>query len=253
MSYSYRAILADYSATALFRRRAPAGQAAGHGTDIASGDTPHYSAVIADDHQIVRAGLRAAIETPGLVEPLGVRVVAEAGDGVEAITAVRQHRPHLLLLDVSMPKAGGVEVVGEVKRWSPATKIAVFTGVTAPGLVGSLINSGIDGLFSKAAPNEYMYEKLPVILRGGRAIAQSFLDILEREPQQEILTDRERQTLNCIVRGQSNKEIATTLGISIKTVDKHRTSLMQKLHVNSVAQLLARAVKDGLIDPAKEL
>ena len=212
-----------------------------------------YRAVIADDHQIVRAGLRAALETPGLIEPEGVSVLDEAADGIAAIAAVRKHRPELLLLDVSMPLAGGIEVVGEVKRWSPATRIAVFTGITAPGLVSRLINSGIDGLFSKAAPNEFMYAKLPVILRGGKAIAQSFLDILEREPQEQTLTDRERQTLNCIVRGQSNKEIAETLGISIKTVDKHRTSLMQKMHVNSVAQLLARAVKDGLIDPAKEL
>jgi DNA-binding NarL/FixJ family response regulator len=212
-----------------------------------------YRAVIADDHQIVRAGLRAALETPGLIEPEGVTVLDEVADGVAAIASVRKHRLELLLLDVSMPLAGGIEVVGEVKRWIPATRIAVFTGVTAPGLVSGLINSGIDGLFSKAAPNEFMYAKLPVILRGGKAIAQSFLDILEREPQQDTLTDRERQTLNCIVRGQSNKEIAETLGISIKTVDKHRTSLMQKMHVNSVAQLLARAVKDGLIDPAKEL
>ena len=215
--------------------------------------TPHYRAVIADDHQIVRAGLKAAIETPGLVEPEGIAVIAEAGDGVSAIAAIRQHKPHLLLLDVSMPQAGGVEVVVETKRWSPDTRIAVFTGVTAPGLISALVNSGVDGLFSKAAPNEYMYEKLPAILRGGRAIAPLFMEILEKEPQTNPLTDRERQTLNCIVRGQSNKEIAATLGISIKTVDKHRTSLMQKLGVNSVAQLLARAVKDGLIDPAKEL
>ncbi|MGE3248212.1 MAG: response regulator transcription factor [Beijerinckiaceae bacterium] len=218
-----------------------------------SGGSSRYNAVIADDHQIVRAGLRAALEMPGLVEPEGIEVMAEAGDGPAAIAAIRRCRPHLLLLDVSMPGAGGVEVVVETRRWSPETKIAVFTGVTAPGIVGSLVGSGIDGLFSKAAPNEYMYQKLPLILRGGKAIAPMFLDILEREPRQDNLTDRERQTLNCIVRGQSNKEIAETLGISIKTVDKHRTSLMQKLRVNSVAQLLARAVKDGLIDPAKEL
>lgn len=228
-------------------RKTPQGTVSGRDleeTDMADIPTPRYRAVIADDHQIVRAGLKVALETPGMIEPEGIAILDEAGDGVEAITAVRKHRPDLLLLDVSMPRAGGVEVVGEVKRWSPATRIAVFTGISAPGLVSS---------FSKAAPNEYMYEKLPVILRGGKAIAPGFLEILEREPQAQTLTDRERQTLNCIVRGQSNKEIAATLGISIKTVDKHRTSLMQKMHVNSVAQLLARAVKDGLIDPANEL
>ncbi|MCC2098156.1 MAG: response regulator transcription factor, partial [Hyphomicrobiales bacterium] len=99
--------------------------------------TPRYRAVIADDHQIVRAGLKVALETPGMIEPEGIAILDEAGDGVEAITAVRKHRPDLLLLDVSMPRAGGVEVVGEVKRWSPATRIAVFTGISAPGLVSS--------------------------------------------------------------------------------------------------------------------
>ena len=212
-----------------------------------------FTAVVADDHHIVRAGLRMALETPGLVEEDGVAVLAEAEDGLEAIAAVKRHRPNLALIDVSMPRASGVEVVVEIRMWRPETKIVVFTGVSAPGLIGGLIEAGVDGLFSKAAPNERLYEKLPQILRGGRFVDTRFLAILEDTPEDNALTPRERQTLNMIARGKSNKEMAQALGISPKTVDKHRTSLMQKLGVNSMAQLLARALKDGLIDPAQEL
>ncbi len=212
-----------------------------------------YYAVVADDHAIVRAGLRDALEKPGLVEHDGIEVVAEVGDGLSAIAEVRKHRPDLLLLDVSMPLAGGVEVMVEVRRWSPDTKVVVLTGVSAVGLVSDLVEAGVDGLFSKASSNEEMYEKLPNILRGRRHIAKQFLDILEENPKPAILTDRERQTLNLIIRGRSNKEIAEGLGISIKTVDKHRTSLMQKLKVHSVPQLMALALKEGMIDASLEL
>lgn len=188
-----------------------------------------------------------------MIENEGLEVVAEAENGLEAIAAVRRHRPDLLLLDVSMPAAGGVEVLVETRRWSADTRIVVFTGISAVGLVSELVEAGVDGLFSKAASNELMYEKLPEILRGSRHIAKTFLDILEEQPKRSPLTDRERQTLNMIVAGRSNKEIASALGISVKTVDKHRTSLMQKLNVRSVAQLLALALREGLIDPAREL
>ena len=152
-----------------------------------------------------------------------------------------------------MPLAGGVEVLVECRRWSPDTKVVVLTGISAVGLITDLIQSGVDGLFSKASSNEEMYEKLPGILRGQRFIASVFLDLLEDSPKPSLLTDRERQTLNMIISGRSNKEIAEGLGISIKTVDKHRTSLMQKLKVRSVPQLMALALKEGLIDPSIEL
>ena len=212
-----------------------------------------YHTVIADDHAIVRAGRKDALEKPGLIEENGLLVVAEAGDGVAAIAEVRKHRPDLLLLDVSMPMVGGVEVLVETRRWSPDTKVVVLTGISAVGLIGDLIESGVDGLFSKAASNDEMYEKLPKILRGERFISEPFLKILEARPKPVLLTDRERQTLNMIISGRSNKEMAEDLGISIKTIDKHRTSLMQKLQVRSVPQLMALALKEGMIDPSLEL
>ncbi|MFV1878221.1 response regulator [Nioella sp.] len=211
---------------------------------------PRFHAVIADDHAIVRAGLRTALETPGMVETDGIAVVAEAADGLQAISAVRQHRPQLLLLDVQMPHAGGLEVLLEARRWSPDTKIVILTGVMSVGKISELVSSGVDGLFSKGEDNTELYRQLPNILRGRRHIAASLVAMLEDAPDAPDLTARERQTLNLIVAGQSNKEIAETLGISAKTVDRHRTSLMQKLDLHSVAQLIAYALREGLIDPA---
>lgn len=208
----------------------------------------HY-AIVADDHAIVRAGIKDALEKPGLITAEGISVLAEAADGLEAIAMVRQHRPDLLMLDVQMPLAGGVEVLIEARRWSPDTKIVVLTGVAAVGLVSSLVDSGVDGLFSKADDNTELYQRLPGILNGQRYIAKTFVAALEEAPKPELLTARERQILNMILSGQSNKEIANALGISAKTVDKHRTSMMQKIDVHSVPQLMAFALREGLIDP----
>ncbi len=212
-----------------------------------------YTAIIADDHAIVRSGLRSALETPGLIEPIGIEVLGEAANGLESIAAVRVHKPHLLLLDVQMPLAGGTEVVLETRRWSPETKIVVLTGISAVGKISELLEARIEGLFSKATENDELYRALPLILRGGRHVSEYMVNLLEAAPERVALTDRERQTLNMIVAGRSNKEMATLLGISPKTIDRHRTNLMQKLNVHSVAQLIAFALKEGLIDPNVEL
>ncbi len=208
-----------------------------------------YYAVVADDHAIVRSGLRAALEEPGLIEPDGIEVLGEAENGLEAIAQTRSHKPDLLLLDVQMPLAGGTEVLVEVRRWSPDTKIVVLTGVSALGVLSGLVDAGVNGLFSKGADNQELYRRLPGILRGQNHIADRFVAALRDAPMSEALTGRERQILNMILSGQSNKEIAPALGISAKTVDKHRTSMMQKLGVHSVAQLMAYALREGLIDP----
>lgn len=214
---------------------------------------PRFQAVVADDHAIVRSGLRAALESPGLVEPAGIKVVAEAADGLSAIAAIRQHRPSLLLLDVQMPLAGGLEVLIEARRWSPETRVVVLSGVTLPGKIGELVSCGVDGLFSKGEDNEELFGALPGILRGRRHIAEVFRRMLEEAPEVPALSERERQVLNLVVAGRSNKEMAQVLGISAKTVDRHRTNLMQKLDVHSVAQLIAYALREGLIAPTSGL
>lgn len=209
--------------------------------------------MIADDHEIVRSALQAALTDPAKVDDYAIEIVDTVENGLDAIAAVKQHRPDLLLLDVSMPLAGGVEVVVEAKRWSADTRIVVFTGISMVGKIAELVDVGVEGLFSKADPNEVLYAQIPTILEGGRHVCDSFAALLEADSERETLTNRERQILNLIIGGQSNKEIAVHLGISAKTVDRHRTNLMQKLGVHSVAQLIAYALREGLIDPASEV
>ena len=212
-----------------------------------------YTAVIADDHEIVRAGLRSALEAPGVVEDAGIRIVAEAGDGFETLAAVKQHRPDLLLLDLTMPLSGGAEVYTDVRRWSPQTKVVVYSSVTAPGVLSMLISAGVDGMFAKGGSNKLLYEKLPLILRGGRFIAPECIAMIAGHEAGVRRTAREHQTLHLVLSGKTTKEIATSQGISPRTVEKHRASLMQKLDVSSVAELMAKALKDGLLDSSSSI
>ncbi len=212
-----------------------------------------FTAILADDHQIVRSGLRMAIESPGVVEDDGIAVLAEAANGLEAIEQIKIHQPDLLLLDISMPIVSGAEILLDIKRWSPETKIVILTAVTSPGLLAGLVHAGIDGLFSKASNNDALFSMLPLILRGARHIEPAFLDIIRDSAPLEALTPREQQTLNMIVTGKSNKEIAELMGVSPKTAEKHRTSLMQKLKVRSIAELLAKALREGLIEEHRHL
>jgi DNA-binding NarL/FixJ family response regulator len=154
--------------------------------------TEKYTVVLADDHQIVRDGLRASLEKPGVVDLQGLEVVAEAANGFEAITEVKTHQPHLLILDIAMPMAGGAEVLVDIRRWSPSTAIVVLTGINAPGLISSLLESGVEGMFSKGAPLDELYQKLPLILRGGHYIADEFESVLTSHLGALQLTDRER-------------------------------------------------------------
>lgn len=211
---------------------------------------PTYTALVVDDHDIVRAGLVAALST---VEEPPLTVVETARDGLEAIAAVRAHRPDLMLLDAQMPHAGGLEVLIESRRWSPETKVVIFTGISAVGKVRALINAGVDGLLSKADDNADLFAVLPRILRGQRYIAPRFVEMMEAAEDSAALTDREVQILNLVVAGRMNREIADTLGISVKTVDRHRTNLMQKLGVRSAVELIGYALREGLIDISPEL
>ena len=205
--------------------------------------------VVAEDHEIVRSAIRQLLVEAATTGRRDFQVIAEAENGLEAIAAVKAHRPDLLLLDLSMPLAGGVEIIHDVRRWHPPIRIIGLTGVTAGGLLASAVEMGVDGLFSKSSSMGLMLEKLPLILDGARFIDPELAELIEQGQQSANLTERERQILNMVVAGKSNKEMAALLNISPKTVDKHRSSMMQKLDVHSVAQLMARALKDGLIDP----
>ena len=131
----------------------------------------HYTVVIADDHQIIRDGVRDTLkqaeEQATLGESARFEIVANAENGLQALAAVKSHQPDILFLDVSMPLATGTEILADIKRWSPNTKVLIFTGVVAPGLLASLVEAGVHGVFSKTTSTQLILEKLPLILQGG--------------------------------------------------------------------------------------
>lgn len=207
--------------------------------------------VIADDHAVVRSGLRALLESIPLRSQRRFHIAAEAENGIQAIAVVKQHQPDMLLLDVSMPLAGGSEVINEIRRWSTHTKIAVFTGVTGSGALSGLLAAGVEGLFSKTADESELRTHLPMLLEDGQFISPSILRILESNSRVQELTNRERQTLNMVITGKSNLEIAQALNVSEKTIGNHRTRLMAKLGVHSLAELIAYALEAGLLSTSE--
>ena len=197
---------------------------------------------LADDHMIVRNALRSI-----LAEIPHTNIVAEANDGLETITVCKALSPDFLTLDSDMPLARGMEVFVEVRRWSPETRICLVTGVTARGHLAEWIAAGVDGIAFKTCSTEDMRKCFSLILEGGRNFTPAVLRVMESLDARPEITLRERQILHLIAQGNTNAEIAERLSLSPKTVDNHRTRLMAKLGVHSMAQLLSYALREGLI------
>lgn len=203
--------------------------------------------VIADDHPLVRTGLRSLCDRLS-VGSSNAEVVAEACDGFEAISFTKDLQPNLLLLDGGMPLASGMQVFNEVRRWSQDTKVVVVTGFTSHGQVVDWVSAGVNGLFFKSCPPDELLAGLGEVMAGKTVYSAAVSKVLDEAGAGVELTPRERQILHLLAEGASNKEIARDLSISPKTVDAHRTKLMAKLDVHSVAQLIAYALKEGLLD-----
>lgn len=204
--------------------------------------------VIADDHGVVRAGLKLMVERHARCQ-----VIAEATNGLEAISAAKEHQPDLLILDVAMPFAKGIEVVTEVRRWSPQTKILVLTGFTSIGLLKQVIAANVEGVFLKSSSDQELLDAIPLIMAGGRYIAKAVETRIIERGGAATLTNREMQILSMIASGLGNADIAAALYISPKTVDNHRTNLMRKLGVHTVSQLMSYALREGLLDSYTQL
>lgn len=205
-----------------------------------------YTAVIADDHPMIRKAVAQLLTTAGLV------VVAEAQDGLEAIAQVRAHRPTLLVLDIAMPHARGIEVFAETKRWSPETKPLIFSGMTSVSLFQELVDEGANGVFFKRGEMSVFADAVPRILAGENIVAHDIQSMLKGAENTARLTLRERQVLSLICHGNTNKQIAEQLGVSAKTIDNHRTNLMSKVGAHSIAELLAYAMREGVLETLKE-
>jgi DNA-binding NarL/FixJ family response regulator len=206
--------------------------------------------VIADDHAIVRAGLRALLDAEA-----DVQVVAEAGDGRAAVAAVEKHHPDVLLVDLSMPGCNGVEAVRQVRETVPATKILVLSMHAAPDYVRPALRAGALGYLVKGSGLDDLLRALRAVAAGERflgpdaaRVARSELAARDDEVDPlDSLTRREREVLQLVAEGRTNREIGTALGVSPKTADAHRTRVMQKLDLHDAQALTRFALRRGLI------
>lgn len=204
------------------------------------------TAIIADDHSMIRQGLKQILVAAGL------EVVSEAENGLETIAMVRSHQPDMLTLDIAMPYARGIEVFDEVRRWSPNTRIMVFSGLTAVRLLSDLAKAGADGLFLKREELAAFSDAIPTVLSGQQVLGPGVAELLQEASDATLMTARERQILSLITQGLQNREVAERLGLSTKTIDNHRTNLMRKVGAHSVAELLSFAMREGYFDASKE-
>jgi two-component system response regulator NreC len=213
-----------------------------------------FTIVLAEDHTILREGLKSLLSS----QP-DLKIVGEAGDGLEAIRSVQNHSPDLILLDLSMPRMTGLDAIKEIKRVNADTKIIVLTVHSTEEYILATLQAGADGYVLKDAHSTELMTAIRHVLAGRRylspSISGTIIDGLLQGKKAssirsawETLTQREREILKLIAEGHKNKEIADILCISLKTVEKHRANLMEKLDLHNVAALTALAAEKGLIN-----
>ncbi|HSL21319.1 MAG TPA: response regulator transcription factor [Vicinamibacterales bacterium] len=210
--------------------------------------------LIADDHALVRDGVRALLATADDVE-----VVAEAGDGREAVDRAREMDPDVVLLDIAMPGLGGLEAVPLIQREAPRARILILTQYEHADYVRRFLRLGVAGYVLKKAAGAELLSAIRAAHRGGLvldpAIAREALKDAESgtEPSEDpydSLTERERQVLKLVAEGRSNKEIASLLEISVKTAMTHREHVMQKLNLHNRTDVTMFAIRRGIIQEA---
>lgn len=202
--------------------------------------------LLADDHRLVRLGFRRLLDDEDDIE-----VVAEAGNGMEAIELAEKLRPTVAVVDMAMPELDGLQAIYEIQRRSPGTEILVLSMYDEPRYVRNAMRAGARGYLLKNAVDVDLAEAVRAAAAGKRYMSESLKAIdLEAEPPAGLLdrlTNRERQILQLIAQARSNKEVAQILDISVNTVNVHRTNLMRTLGLHSTAELVLFSVKNGLV------
>lgn len=211
------------------------------------------SVLVADDHGIVREGLRRLLEAES-----DIKVSGEASDGREVLEQVERHQPEVVVLDITMPRLGGLETLERLRALHPKVKVILLSVHSDPPFIQSAISLGADGYVLKNGRAAEIVTAIREVVKGGSyfspVVAREIVEQL-RTPKPtsnepfSLLSGREREVLHLIAEGLSAKEIAVDLAISTKTVEAHRTSLMRKLGVRKATELVRYALRHGLIEP----
>ena len=206
--------------------------------------------LLADDHQIVREGVR------GLLERAGFQVVAETADGREAVKlAAAKPPPDVAVLDVAMPELNGIDASREMQQASPGLKTILLTMHTEEPYVLEALRAGVSGYVLKSEAADDLVQAIQEVMRGSvylspkvsRTLVDAYRTKAELPPSP--LSPRERQVLQLVAEGKSTKQVAAILGVSVKTADSHRTRIMAKLDIHETASLVRYAIRTGLVQP----
>jgi len=213
----------------------------------------HDRVLIADDHEMVRKGLRSMLESSGKW-----KVCGEATDGREAVRKAARLRPDIVIMDLTMPELNGLDATREIRRILPDCEVLVVTVHHSEQLVHEVLEAGAKGYVLKSDAGESIMAALDELARHKpyftSAVSQVLLSAFLSPDRPDVpdigglLTPREREIVQLIAEGRSTKEIATTLGISDKTVETHRANLMRKLDVHSVSEIVRYAIRNRMIE-----
>ncbi|MGF9761866.1 response regulator transcription factor [Microvirga sp. 0TCS3.31] len=206
--------------------------------------------LIADDHQVVRSGLRMVLEA----QP-GFEVVGEAANGSEAIASALATRPDVVILDYSMPVRNGVEATREIRTRLPRTEVLIFTMHDSQEVIEDILAAGARGYLLKADANDHLITAVQALGRheayiSGKLSASLLDTLLDRRKRgkRDVLTPREKAVVQLIAEGNTNKTVCTKLGVSLKTIETHRSAAMRKLGLHTTADLVRYAVKNRMIE-----
>jgi DNA-binding NarL/FixJ family response regulator len=212
--------------------------------------------LLVDDHVLIRSGLKSLLQT---IE--GIEVVAEAGDGLEAIALAQQHRPDVVMMDITMGELNGLQAAARLSQEQPEVRVVILSMHESEEYVSQALRAGVAGYMLKDAAPLELELGLQAVMRGetylspriSTKLVRSFVEgsasLSATENALQLLSPRQREILKAIAEGKATKQIAWELGVSVKTVETHRGQIMDRLGLRDIAGLVRFAVRVGLISP----
>lgn len=208
--------------------------------------------IIADDHELVRRGLGATLsDVPGW------SIVAQAGNGRQAVELVATHRPDVAILDLSMPELNGLDATRQILATEPQTRVLILTAHESEQLIREVLSAGAQGYVLKSDAGRVLVTAVEALLDGrtfftskvARLVLEGYLRSGSEAPTaMPVLSVREREIVQLLAEGHSNKDVARLLGISVKTAETHRSNIMRKMAFDSLSDLVRYAVRNKIID-----
>ncbi|KKN13234.1 hypothetical protein LCGC14_1008390 [marine sediment metagenome] len=214
---------------------------------------PNISVLLVEDHHVVRKGIAYLLSMEKDIDMIG-----EAEDGNKAINMAKDLCPDVVIMDITMPNLNGIDVVKQIRKSIPETKVLILTMHTREQYIRQALREGASGYLLKESTQEELANAIRTVHKGGVALSPSISRFVlneyvrQADPKKEVdslelLTDRERQVLRLIAEGKTNKEVAKCLSISKSTVNIHRTNIMQKLDIHDTVGLVRYSVEKGII------